>query len=118
MPTDPIVSAIVSSIISSVAESALLAPSPPEPGLGVIRSLPEETRKGILTSYDFGQAVIDGKSLPLSPGAQIRNELNMIVMPSMMIRGPVKVRYQIDFAGYVYRVWVLSAAEASLPENR
>lgn len=118
MPADSIVSAIVSTVISSVAEGVLLAPPPPEPGMAVIRSLPEETRKGVLAAYDFGQVVIDGKPLPLSPGAQVRNELNMIVMPSMLVNGPLKVRYQTDFVGHVYRIWILSAAEASLPENR
>lgn len=117
MPIDPVVSAVVSSIISSVAEGVLTAP-PAEPSIGVIRTLPEETQKGTMASYGFGQAVIDGKLYPLSPGVQIRNELNMLVMPSLALSGPVKVRYQVDFGGYVYRIWMLSSAEASLPENR
>ncbi len=79
--------------------------------------LPEETRKGTMTSPGFGHVVIDGTSMPLSPGAQIRNELNMLVMPSM-IAGPAPVRYQVDFTGSVYRIWILSATEASLPEPR
>jgi hypothetical protein len=116
MPADPIVSAIVSSIIGSVLENAMTPP--PEPiGVGIVRTLPGETRKGVLTQPKFGQVTIDGKPLQLSPGAQIRNELNMIVMPSM-VQGPVKVRYMVDLAGFVYRIWILSATEASLPENR
>lgn len=96
----------------------MLTEPPAEPGMAIIRTLPPESQKGVMSSFGFGQVVIDGKLLPLSPGAQIRNELNMIVMPSMMQAGPVKVRYQTDPAGYVFRVWILSVTEASLPENR
>jgi hypothetical protein len=113
---DPLVAAIVSSIISSVTEGAL-APPPPDPAMGIVRILPGETRKGIMTSSAFGHIVIDGTSMPLSPGVQIRNDLNMLVMPSM-IQGPAPIRYQVDVTGFVFRVWILSATEASLPENR
>ncbi len=117
MPGEAIVGAIVSTIISSVVEG-ILAPSPELPGVGIVRALPQETRKGVMTaSPDLGQIVIDGKQMQLSPGAQIRNELNMIIMPSMVSR-PAKVRYMVDLAGSVYRVWILSATEVTLPENR
>ncbi len=117
MPLDPITSAIISSVISSVVEGAL-TPAPVEPAMGIVRILPEETKTGkMLPPTQWGQVQIDGKTYALSPGAQIRNELNMIIMP-MMVQAPSKVRYQTDFTGAVHRVWILSAAEARLPENR
>jgi hypothetical protein len=60
---------------------------------------------------------IDGRIYPLSPGVVIRNEFNQAIPPVMM-PAPVLVRYQTDAAGAVQRVWILSAAEAALPENR
>lgn len=116
MAGEAIVSAIVSSIIGSTVEG-MLAPPPESPGVGVLRALPEETRKGTLSLAQIGQVIIDGKPMPLSPGAQIRNELNMLILPTMISR-PVKVRYMVDWAGFVYRIWILSATEVSLPENR
>ena len=114
MPIDPLVSAIVSSVVSSVLESALTpAPQPVQP-FAVMRMLPEETLKGTMSASGFGFVKIDGKMMPLSPGAQIRDEMNMIVMPGMT-RIPAKVRFQVDMTGSVHRLWVLSSAEASLP---
>jgi len=116
MPVDPLVSAIVSSIISSVVEGAL-APPPQEPAMGIVRMLPEESRKGEMLPPAQWEVQIDGKTYQLSPGAQFRNELNMIIPPTM-VQEPVRVRFITDFSGAVHRVWILSAAEARLPENR
>lgn len=113
---DPIVSAIVSSVIGSVVEGAL-APTTPEPQVGIVRMLPDESRTGRMLPPAHWEVRIDGKTYPLSPGVQFRNELNMIVLPSMIER-PVRVRFMTDFSGAVHRVWILSAAEVSLPENR
>ncbi|MEW6165642.1 MAG: hypothetical protein AB1642_11330 [Pseudomonadota bacterium] len=116
MPLDPITSAIVSSVIGSAIESAL-TPAPQEPAYGIVRMMPEESRRGLMLPPAQWEVRIDGKTYPLSPGAQFRDALNMIVMPSM-IQQPVKVRFMTDYSGAVHRVWILSAAEASLPENR
>lgn len=118
MPPDPFVSAIVSTVISTAVEGMLNAPSPqPVPDLGIVRLLPEDTRIGTMTATNFSHVTLDGKQLPLSPGVQIRNELNILIMPSM-VAGPARVRYQLDAAGFVYRLWILSPTEARLPENR
>jgi hypothetical protein len=116
MPLNPLVSAIVSAIVNSVGEEAM-NPTPATPTMGIVRALPAESMPGEMQPPWQGQVQIDGKSYQLSPGAQIRNELNMIVMPTM-VQAPVKVRYQTDIVGAVHRVWILSAAEAVLPENR
>lgn len=110
---DPLTAAIVGSLISSAAEG-FLTPPPPAPTMGIMRSLPAESKKGVMRPPWQGQVQIDGKTYPLSPGAQIRNELNMIVFPTT-VQSPVPVRYQTDFVGAVHRVWILSAAEARLP---
>jgi hypothetical protein len=113
---DPITSAIVSSVIGSIIEGAL-TPAPQEPPMGIVRMMPEESRSGRMLPPAQWEVRIDGKTYPLSPGVQFRNELNMIVLPTM-IEQPVKVRFMTDFSGAVHRVWILSAEEARLPENR
>ncbi|MDP1526999.1 MAG: hypothetical protein Q8M20_14395 [Rhodocyclaceae bacterium] len=113
---DPITAAIVSSIIGSVIEGAL-APTPPEPVMGIVRMLPEEARIGNMLPPAQWQVQIDGKTYPLSHGAQIRNELNMMILPTM-VEQPAKVRYLLDYSGAVYRIWILSSAEARLSEQR
>jgi hypothetical protein len=113
---DPITAAIVSSIIGSVVEG-VLTPTPPEPVMGIIRMLPEEARYGKMLPPAQWQVQIDGKTYPLSPGVLIRNELNMMILPTM-VEQPVKVRYLVDYSGSVYRIWILSSAEARLSEQR
>lgn len=117
MPMDPITSAIVSTVIQSVIEAAL-TPSPPEEPIGIIRTLPGESQKGVMLPPGVdGQVQIGRQKFMLSPGVQIRNELNMIILPTM-VQGAVPVRFQTDFSGAVNRIWILSTAEARLPENR
>ncbi len=113
---DPIVSAIVSSIIGSVVEGAL-APTPPEPAMSIVRMLPEEARYGKMLPPAQWEVQIDDKTYPLSQSAQIRNELNMMILPTM-VEQPVKVRFLLDYSGAVYRIWILSSAEARLSEQR
>lgn len=116
MPLNPIVTAIIGSIVDSIGEG-MMNPTPPAPAMGIIRSLPEESKIGEMQPPWQWQVQIDGQSYQLSPGAQIRNELNMIIPPTMVL-APVKVRYQTDISGAVHRVWILSGAEARLQENR
>jgi hypothetical protein len=116
MPLNPLVSAIVSSIVNSIGEG-MMNLAPEVPTMGIVRALPEESLAGEMQPPWQGQVQIDGKTYALSPGAQIRNELNMIILPSM-VQAPVRVRYQTDIAGAVHRVWILSATEVAQPENR
>lgn len=116
MPVDPITSAIVSSIIGSAVQG-LLAPPPAAPAMGMVRILPMESKRGVMHPPVNGQTQIDGQLYLLSPGVVIRNEYNMAI-PPLMLQAPVPVRYQTDALGAVYRVWILSAAEAQLAENR
>lgn len=116
MPLGPLVSAIVSSVIGSAVDGILESPAQ-EAATGIVRMLPEESKTGSMLPPGDWQVQIDGKTYPFSPGIQIRNELNMIVLPSM-VQEAVKVRFTTDIAGAVHRIWILSAAEAGLSENR
>jgi len=116
VPLDPVTSAIVGSIIGSAVEG-LLAPAPLPPASGIVRALPVEAQYGLMTPPWNGQVQIDGQTRAVSPGLVIRNEFNQIV-PPMMMQAPARVRYQIDANGFVYRVWILSAAEVQLAGQR
>jgi hypothetical protein len=116
MPVDPIVSTIVGSVIGSAVQqiSALPPPSPPVPAVGIPRILPQGTAKGELQMTGAFNAEIDGKVVMLAPGVQVRDPLNMSILPTM-IQGTVPVRYTTDPSGTVNRIWVLSAQEAAQP---
>ncbi len=116
MPVDPITSAIVSAVIGSAVQG-LLAPEPSAPAMGIIRNLPAESKLGMMNPPWNGQVQIDGQVYLMSPGVVIRNELNMAI-PPMLVQAAAPVRYQTDAFGAVYRIWILSAAETTLPGNR
>lgn len=116
MPLDPITSAIVGSVVGSALNemSNLPPPGSPVPIEGVPRVLPENTLKGELVVASPTSASVDGRSMMMAPGVQIRDPFNMTVLPGMIQR-PVPVRYQTDVSGAISRVWILSAKEAAQP---
>jgi len=113
---DPLTATIISSIISAI--EPMLTESKPEPApFGIVRPVQPGSAKAVMEPPREGYAKFGGKPLLLSPGLQIRNTQNFIVL-SGSIQQPVIVRYQVDPAGSVNRVWMLSAAEASLPDPK
>lgn len=112
---NPLIPAIIGSIIDSAGERLMAPPVvvPPHQQ-GIFRVLPQEALRGIMSPPVQGMVEIDGKPVPLSPAVQIRDPMNMVVMP-MMIQGRVPVRYLTDTNGAVFRVWILSAQEAAQP---
>jgi hypothetical protein len=116
MPVDPITSAIVSSVVGSAIRDISNASPPPSPvpAAGPPRVLPTGTQKGELSVFSPTSGAVDGRTMTLAPGVQIRDPFNMAVLPGM-IRQPVPVRYLTDPSGAISRVWILSAQEAAQP---
>ncbi len=80
-----------------------------------LRTIPMEAVLGELRHLEAMVVEIDGKPRSLSPGAQIRDPDNRLVIPASLMEKS-KVRYLVDPQGQVHRVWILSAAErAKLP---
>jgi hypothetical protein len=110
----PLIPAIIGNMINDAADQAMLsspaAPQQQGPAVGTLRTLPADSLRGQMTAAAIGSVQIDGKTLPLSPAAQIRNESNLIVLPTA-IQQAVPVRYVVDGLGYVSRIWILTPAE-------
>lgn len=64
-----------------------------------------------------GAVQVKSSTLRLSPGAQIRDTSNRIVLPSH-ISGEYTVRMLLDKGGQVHRVWILTPEEAAAPMPR
>jgi hypothetical protein len=56
-------------------------------------------------------ALLNGKPVRLSPGARIRNALNMIQVSGTVIGQTLAVNYTLDGAGELRDVWMLTEAE-------
>ncbi|HRP25595.1 hypothetical protein [Thauera sp.] len=84
---------------------------------GLPRLFPDDAAKAKMQFSPTGVVQVKGKALRLSPGAQIRDTANRIVLPSH-IRGEYTVRMLLDNGGQVHRVWILTPEEAAMPEPK
>ncbi|MDO8813645.1 MAG: hypothetical protein Q7J38_16680 [Gallionella sp.] len=74
------------------------------------RNFPPDSKLGELTAINYPTVEISGQTLRLSPGGQIRGKNNLIVMPTAVTEGGT-IRYQLEFTGYVRRIWLLTPEE-------
>ena len=80
-----------------------------------LRSIPPQAQVGTLRHLEAMTVELDGQPRPLAPGAQIRDADNRLVLPAAL-QEREQVRYLVDGAGMISRVWMLSAQEkAALP---
>jgi hypothetical protein len=82
----------------------------------IVRTLPEDARRGTLSFVQGTVVALDGKETRLAPGAQIRGANNLLVLPTQL---PPKSlgKYQLDGGGALFRAWVLSPQEAAQPDK-
>jgi hypothetical protein len=88
------------------------------PAFAQLRSIPDDAKRGQLRFVREMTVDIDGAQTRLSPGAQIRNTDNRIVLPSALPPDSVLVKYIADAAGQVHRVWILTQEEAAKPDKK
>ena len=87
---------------------------------GQLRTIPDEAKRGQMSHLQDMVVVIDGKPVRLSPGAQIRDPDNRLVLP-VSLPANSDVRYVADDNGAVHRVWILTAqekAQAKAPQEK
>jgi hypothetical protein len=80
------------------------------------RSFPMDSHVGKLTAFSFPQLTINGETMVMGAGGQIRDTNNLIIFPNMLNKTGT-IRYQQDGMGYVSRIWFLSPEEASLAQE-
>ncbi len=76
-----------------------------------VRSIPKDARAGEIRHLRGMVVEIDGAPQRLAPGAQIRDVSNRIILPTA-IRPGTRVKYVVDAAGQVRKVWILTPKEA------
>ena len=80
--------------------------------LAQLRTIPPEAKPAEMRHLGQNMVDVNGKPAQLSAGAQIRDDSNRIIVPMALPAG-AKVRYTLDAAGYVHRVWILTPQEAA-----
>jgi hypothetical protein len=96
-------------LLASAAGAALAQP--------ILRTIPADTKRGVMSPVQGMTVEIDGKQIDLAAGAQIRDGRNMILVPTALPKGAV-VRYQLDPDGKVRRAWILTPQEAAQPDPK
>ena len=85
--------------------------------LAQVRTIPADAKRGQIQHVQENVIRMDGRTMRLSAGAQIRNPQNVIIQPAALPAG-VLVKYTLDTQGYVHRVWILTLQEASQRDRR
>lgn len=81
-----------------------------------LRQIPDTAKRGTIVHVEQGIVKIDGETMRLSPGAQIRSRDNLFIVPMGLPPGAL-VKYTLDGLGQIHRVWVLTAEEAAAPDK-
>ena len=82
-----------------------------------VRQIPDDAKRGNIVHVQDIMVKIDGQSMRLSPGAQIRSQANLIIVPMSLPPGAL-VKYTLDRMGQIYRVWLLTPEEAAAPDKK
>lgn len=98
----------------SVPLFCLLALMPGAVLAALPRPIPDEAPRVKAGFSVPGTVKVGDDVLRLSPGAQIRDTANRVVLPSH-VRGEYTVRLLLDRNGQVHRVWILTPEEAVAP---
>jgi hypothetical protein len=77
-----------------------------------LRTLPPEAQLAHMSFIEANAVDVDGSRMELSPGAQIRDESNRIILPVALPPASL-VCYVVDADGRVHRVWILTPEEAA-----
>src|SRR5687767_14991667 len=111
-------------ILLVLAASAAGAQSPDKPAQAPVfsapfRTIPPDAVHGKIRHLQAMLVEIDGEEQLLSPGAQIRDAGNNLILPMSLpaaVSERAEAKYVRDGTGSVHRVWLLSEREiAALP---
>jgi hypothetical protein len=81
------------------------------------RQFPDDAKRGSIVHRQDTIVEIDGRTMRLSAGAQIRSQNNLIIMPASLPPG-APVKYTLDSLGRIHRVWVLTHDEIAVPDKK
>ena len=78
-----------------------------------VRTIPKEAQRGEIRHLQDMHVELNGKALRLSPGAQIRDADNRLMLPTSLVEKS-DVRFLLDGTGLVHRVWIMTPLEQTL----
>jgi len=92
---------------AGIAGPVLAGPGP------AVREFPADAKRAIFSVVQYPTVKLYQQTVQMAPGAQIRDEANLIVQASTLT-GRFRVLYTLDGNGNVYRVWILTPDEQAI----
>ncbi len=93
-----------------MAAACLAAPAAAQ----VQRAFPQNALRGAIVIGVAPDILLNDQRAQLAPGARIRDQNNMMVVPSALAGGRYLVNYNVDTSGLVKDVWILRPEEAAV----
>ena len=82
-----------------------------------LRSLPPDTERGHIRHVQEMTVAVDGRTMRLAPGATIRDQQNLIVVPTSLPAQGAVAEYLVNPDGQLSRVWLLTPDEQRRPRK-
>ena len=78
--------------------------------------IPEESRRGVIRHIKQMAVAVDDKVVQLAAGAQIRNQQNLIIVPTAIPPNGAWADYVLNQNGEIFRAWLLTPEELARPK--
>jgi hypothetical protein len=92
------------------AVACLVAPATAQ----VQRAFPQNALRGAIVIGVAPDILLNDQRAQLAPGARIRDQNNMMVVPGALAGNRYLVNYNVDTSGLVKDVWILRPEEAAI----
>ena len=83
-----------------------------------VRPIPDGAKRGTIQHVGEMVVRVDGEQIRLSPGATIRNQQNLIIVPVALPRDGALAEFLLDPSGQITRVWLLTPEETDRPKKQ
>jgi hypothetical protein len=100
----------------AIVLAALLAAAPAAAQVRV-PPIPAEAQRGVIRHLKEMAVAIDNRPVQLAPGAQIRNQQNLIVVPVALPPSGTPADYILNADGELFRAWLLTPQELAQPRS-
>ena len=78
-----------------------------------VRSIPPDAERGFIRPLQGMTVSMNGNPMQLAPGATIRTQSNLIIVPTALPAEGAAAEYLVDANGNIARVWLVTPEEAA-----
>jgi len=78
--------------------------------------IPAEAQRGVIRHLKEMAVAVDERPVQLAPGAQIRDQQNLIIVPMSIPSGGAAADYILNADGTLFRAWLLTPQELAQPK--